>query len=468
VSNELAKLYDHFVPGYREGAARDEGGASLLTPELLRKIREERSTDPEGTLERARRAFGGVESLEDVDRVIDHLEWVFEHPDAAIEGDAVAKGPSLPSTFRFDGLETGSSFQHNPDSKKFSDSDWTGFGINCGTQLLKRKFTSKAPFRWHRDFPSKFEYSLVPNAKVALFADFATGLAHSFYVAKFIAAAKPDATIHLGDIYYSGKTPEVAAHYDMPLFPLVSQRELWTLPGNHDYFSGGAPYFKNLDDRRRGIFGGHEHRQEGSYFCLDSPAFRLIGIDGEYHSGTRYNEEPLQRWLAEKIAEAKSAGRTVILLSSDEPYSHSSERGETLLQDITANLPPNAIDLWFWGNTHYCALFKPSDKLRPKFHGSCIGHGGYQYKRLVSKPSPSDIAPILWAETEPRFPSWTSVRQDMGNNGFCIMQLDDNARSVTLVYTDWTNAARATISFATVERRLQVQSVTAHPRPACK
>lgn len=465
---DVADLYDHFVLGYREGMARDTASVPLLTPDDVRRMREQLRADPAETLQRAQRAVDGDLTLERLQRLLDHFDWMFQNPDAAIL-DAVAKGPPVPASFTFAGIETGETYKTNPDSKKFSDSDWSGFGINCGTAILKRAFTGNQTFRWHTDHASKFQYDLVPNANVALFADFATGLAHCWYIAKFIHAAKPDATIHLGDVYYSGRTPEVAAFYDTPLSPLVIERELWSIPGNHDYYSGGAPFFKSLDTRRTGYLGGRKHRQEGTYFCLDSPAFRIIAIDGEYHSGTRYHKESkLQQWLAERVAEAKSAGRTVILLSSDEPYSHDSEREEDLLHDVTANLPPDAIDLWFWGNTHYCALFKHSDRLRPKFYGSCIGHGGFQYKRLQPTPSPTLVADILWAETEPRFPIWTGVRQDMGNNGFCMMKLDDDKRAVTLDYIDWTNASRATATFATVDRRLGLSSLTARPRPDCR
>jgi len=463
----LADLYAHFVPGYREGFARDQGSVPLLVPEDVRRMREQLRTEPEETLRRARRAVSGELTFEQLRRLLDHFDWMFQNPDAAIL-DAGAKGPSLPASFTFPDVESGERYTANPDSKQFSDADWSGFGINCGSAILKRAFAGNQPFRWHTDHDSKFEYDLTRNANVALFADFATGLAHSSYIAKFIRAAKPDATIHLGDVYYSGRTAEVAAFYDAPLSPLVIERELWSIPGNHDYYSGGAPFFTSLDRRHAGYLGGRKHRQEGTYFCLDSPGFRIIAIDGEYHSGTRYDQQPdLQRWLAEKVAEAKSAGRTVILLSSDEPYSYDSEQATDLLDDVTASLAPESIDLWFWGNTHYCALFKPSDRLRSKFYGSCIGHGGFQYKRL-QPPSPSLVAEILWGETEPRYPWWTGVRQDMGNNGFCMMKLDDDRRTVTLDYIDWTNALRATATFATVDGRLALSSMVAKPRPECR
>lgn len=462
----LVQLYEHFVPGYREGVARSDG-IPLLTPELLGKIRNERTADPQGALERARRAINGGLTADDLDRLIRHLEGVFQDPAAAIR-DATPKGMPVPRQFTFAGWETGDLYKFEPDSDRFSDADWTGFGLNCGSAILKRFFTGYTAFRWHTDYPSRFRYDLTRNARVALFSDFGTGLAHSRYIAKFIAARGPDFAIHLGDVYYSGRQAEVSRFYDQPLAPLVAMHELWSIPGNHDYYSDGGPFFASLDARRDGVLGGRKHRQEGSYFCLDTPAFRILGIDGEYHSGTRYEDRDLKLWLARAIAEARSAGRTVILMSSDEPYSYDSERENDLLHDVTGNLPPDAIDLWFWGNTHYCAMFEPTDRVRPKFYGSCIGHGGFQYKTLDHQSSERDVAQILWAEREPRFPRWTAVRPDMGNNGFCMMTLDDDHRAVTLDYVDWTNAPRATISFATANGRLAVVGVKEHPRPECR
>jgi predicted MPP superfamily phosphohydrolase len=461
----LQELYEQFVPGYREGTARASEGIPLLTPELLEKLRAERAADPQGALERARRAVHGGLTDDDLDRLIRHLDNAFKSPESAIR-DAMTRATQVPTRFTFAGFETDDAYKPEPDSNRFSDADWTGFGLNCGAAILKRWVTGNTAFRWHADYESQFRYDIMTNANIALFSDFGTGLAHSWYIAKFIKARTPDLAIHLGDVYYSGRPAEVAAFYERPLSSLVAATELWSIPGNHDYFSGGKPFFESLDARRRGR-PGRTHRQDGSYFCLDSPAFRILGIDGEYHSGTRYTNDDLQRWLGERTAEAKNAGRAVILLSSDQPYSYDSTSEEPLLHDVTANLPPDAIDLWFWGNTHYCAMFQPSDRLRTKFYGSCIGHGGYQYARLRHASSPDDLAPILWAEREPRFPWWTGVRPDLGNNGFCMMRLDDTNRMVTLDYVDWTNAPRATIELVTVGNMLAARSAQEHARPDC-
>jgi hypothetical protein len=464
MSADLSRLYETFVPGYREGFPMS-GGLPLLTPELLEELRLEIVRDPSGALDRAHRAIDPNMSYEDLQRFADHLGQVFANPDAAIAAKQAKGNAPVPITFQFAGMETGSFYQPNVDDTEFEDGDWTGYGLNVGTAVIKRFFTGQAAFRWHDNYASRFHYKLKDNATVALFSDFGTGKAHSYYISKFITQAQPDAAIHLGDVYYAGRPAEVTKYYDAPLSRLVASHELWSIAGNHDYYAAGQPFFDGLDTRRN---AGPLHRQEGSYFVLDSSNFRIIGIDGEYHSGTRYSEPKLRNWLTAEIAAAKTGGKQVILLSSDEPYGHDATAPEDLLADITSNLDPSHIDLWFWGNTHYCAFYRPSDRLHSKFYGSCIGHGGYPYKRLQTSASPSEIATHLWAETEPRFPSWTEARQDMGNNGFVIMKLDDLNQSLTLSYYDWTNALRLSVAMAPKNRKLEVTTLTPYARPPCR
>ncbi len=54
---------------------------------------------------------------------------------------------------------------------------------------------------------------------------------------------------------------------------------------------------------------------------------------------------------------------------------------------------------------------------------------------------------LLWLETATRFPEELRLRPDMGNNGYCLMDLD--GKSVTLHYVDWMGYRRC---LATLER----------------
>ena len=146
-----------------------------------------------------------------------------------------------------------------------------------------------------------------------------------------------------------------------------------------------------------------------------------------------------------------------ILLSGDQPYSYGREGHSDLLAKDLAELAVSKklLDLWFWGNTHYCALFDAGDG--SPFIGSCIGHAGYPYDtQSLGKPSP---APLLFLESESRFPAWTGLRQDRGNNGYCIMSLRADG-SIHLRYVDWMARTRCEAELSrTADNRLRVASV---------
>lgn len=60
-------------------------------------------------------------------------------------------------------------------------------------------------------------------------------------VAKAIAALRPDYTIHLGDVYYSGTSDE-EQHLLVDSWPRGTAGA-FTLNSNHEMYSGAKPYF---------------------------------------------------------------------------------------------------------------------------------------------------------------------------------------------------------------------------------
>ena len=165
--------------------------------------------------------------------------------------------------------------------------------------------------------------------------------------------------------------------------------------------------------------------------------------------------------MAENVLrEGKRERRTNILLSANEPYEYGKMTLQPLLtEDLVRFVSERLIDLWFWGNTHYCALFDVSP--HTPFIGSCIGHAGYPYSRRQSgEPSP---APVRFLEARARFPAWTALRQDRGNNGYCILRLKADG-TVDLNYLDWMGNLRceAALSKATDQEPLAVTRVQSH------
>ncbi|MGH7602201.1 MAG: hypothetical protein ACREOI_38030, partial [bacterium] len=114
-----------------------------------------------------------------------------------------------------------------------------------------------------------------------------------------------------------------------------------------------------------------------------------------------------------------------------------------LYHDLKGFIQEKLIDFWFWGNTHYGALFDRSPQA--PFIGSCIGHAGHPIykkdieknhaKHLALKRKSNGIPPTLWVDLSLKFPEWTKLRPDLANHGFCLLELE--GEKIRLTYYDW-------------------------------
>ncbi|MFQ5709602.1 MAG: metallophosphoesterase [bacterium] len=351
-----------------------------------------------------------------------------------------------------------------PNNHKFEPmGDALGWVFNSIYFIARDKLNPKhlkARFPMHSEFKSNFTYRmkdahgepLAPDRKitVALFADFGTGLYHSRYIARNIAAFEPDYAFHLGDVYYAGRNAEFRYHFEQPLEPVLQKSRVFTMNSNHEMFSGAFPYFSYLNYKRNKKEGWVEQAQEASYFCIWNEKFQIIGIDTAYHEDGRHRITELNQWLGERLHMGKNAQpkRINILLSPNEPYELGKEEFAPLYSDLQEFVRAGLIDYWFWGNTHYCALFDKS--LTTPFIGSCVGHGGHpiykvdvelndlKQKDLLKKNK--TVPPTLWVELSHKFPESTGLRADLANHGFCLMELEANM--VRLTYYDWLKQKR--------------------------
>lgn len=438
-----------------------------LGPEGLDELERALDAYPEETLARARAALDEDISETELRANIARARAALESPDTAVAALEMqhahmdAANP-LPSDFAFEGMNLDEIDIRPGDTKFETVADAPRWVIFSAPSIITQVF--KARFRRHTDFASGFAYDLdEPGAggplEVALFSDFGTGLYHSRYIAKQLRERKFPYAVHCGDVYYAGRRSEFEEFFAAPLDPLLADTQLFALNSNHEMMSGGRPYFEFMDRRRA------EHparqKQEGSYFSLASSRFQIVGIDTAYFDRGRHKEPGLLAWLAETLRAGRAAGRVNILLSGDHPYGYGHEKHSDLLVKDLAPLVKGEglVDLWFWGNTHYCALFD-GDAEHP-FIGSCIGHGGYPYDK--ESPGRHSPAPLRFLETAARFPKRTGVRQDRGNNGYCVMSLRADG-SVGLRYVDWMSRTRCEAELArTAAGRLRIDSVIASP-----
>jgi Calcineurin-like phosphoesterase len=454
-----------------------------LGPEDLEKLEAQLRADPAVVLTWARHTYDAEVTEDQLAAAIAGARAALTSPETFIrmraaaeeheEALAVASGAEkigahmLPVGFTFPGMTD--AIPIDPTLTKFETrDDAIGWVLFAGFDWLRSQFggVRKAPFRWH-NHPSyqarRFIYNIEePTVEhpidIALFSDFGTGLYHSLYIAQQFRERQFPYAVHLGDIYYAGRTSEFQESFERPLAPLLAGTQLFMLNSNHEMMSGSQPYFAYIDAKH----SAHPQvqTQEGSYFCLKSSRFQLIGIDTDYHEPSRLREPELVEWLESVLREGKREQRTNILLSANEPYEYGKMALQPLLtEDLAGFANEQLIDLWFWGNTHYCALFDAS--LQTPFLGSCVGHAGYPYSRRQA--GERSAAPVRFIETRARFPAWTQLRQDRGNNGYCVLRLKADG-ALELNYIDWMSQLRCDVALTGTNgrRRLAIASLQVH------
>jgi hypothetical protein len=127
------------------------------------------------------------------------------------------------------------------------------------------------------------EWRLPARARVAIVGDIGTGTDVAAAVLVAALRFKPDAILHLGDVYFSG-TPWETNHNLVQLVSTVMESEharapFFTVPGNHEYFTGAASFLHALDSGR--LVLEPSQTQSASYFCLRSAddGWQFLGLD---------------------------------------------------------------------------------------------------------------------------------------------------------------------------------------------
>jgi len=476
MNDDLKKLYR--MVGYvgpLEGDATSADDASFGAPspagpdpaemppldaDGLDQLEERLNREPRKTLARVRETWDPKMTQKRLRAAIAIARRALAAPEevvAEFEAEAVSFSSALPPDFTFPGMDL-DEVDIDPGDRKFENDDLVGvlgWIFGAGPFVLSRP--SRKNFRFHDQpqFASRFIYKLeepAPDAplEIALFSDFGVGRYYSRYIARQFRARRFPYAIHLGDVYFAGRRSEFAEYFEKLLDPILADTSVFALNSNHEMFSAGVPYFDYIS-RRAGLQPSKQ-KQEGSYFCLRSERFQIIGIDTAFFGQGRYKEPALVEWLQSVLRDGRQAGRVNILLSADHPYEYGKDELTRLLDKDLKSLAreERLVDLWFWGNTHYCALFdhKPaaSDDIPTlPFVGSCIGHGGYPYD--TQRRGKFEPAPMLFLEDQARFPKATNLRQDKGNNGYCVLQLNADG-SIGLRYIDWMSNPRFAASLA--------------------
>jgi hypothetical protein len=226
--------------------------------------------------------------------------------------------------------------------------------------------------------PSDVPDRIGSKARVALMGDWGTGLYGAPFCANSVAAQGRDyaATIHLGDVYYSGTRREIRKQF-LDIWPKNPGALRRALIGNHEMYSGAHAYFGELLP---------EFDQPSSCFAIENDHWLLLGLDSGYKTSKREIFWPPDNdlypgqlaWLTGQIERA-GEHKAVILLSHHQPFSYFDRQGPTLVSRIEPILKSGRVFAWYWGHEHRCVLYDQHPDWR--LFGRCVGHGGYPYFR---------------------------------------------------------------------------------------
>ena len=293
------------------------------------------------------------------------------------------------------------------------------------------------------------------TVRMALAGDWGSGTDEARKVGMRIAAAQPDFTIHLGDVYYVGSMSEINEHFlgiDDPhndftpcAWPLGAVGS-FALNGNHEMYARGDAYFELLLPQM-GLWTPRV-RQHASFFCLENDDWRVIALDTAYNSigrpiienilrPTGRLEDALVEWLRDDVKlGARGDHRGIVLLSHHQYYSAFDEWYLKPAQQLAELIKRPVV--WFWGHEHRMIVYGAhSFGGGITAHGRCLGHGGMPVERFnPDRPLRHRECPPLFVDNRP-FPNDEGI--DVGYNGYGIV--DFEGRELKVDYRDLTGAA---------------------------
>jgi hypothetical protein len=228
------------------------------------------------------------------------------------------------------------------------------------------------------------------NARIALAADWGTGLYGAPKIAAQIIARAPfDVLMHLGDIYYSGTPHEIQKRF-LDVWPATAGTINRTLNSNHEMYSGGFGYFDHALPTLN---------QPSSYFAFQNQHWLLVGLDTAYVDHDMDIEQVA--WLNLAIDGVRNANdgkaKRLVLFSHQQPYSRLDSQGPKLQAALRHLLDSRAITAWYWGHEHQCVIYDAHD--RWGLLGRCLGNGGIPEPRkdeVKQLPAEQSIGAIEW------------------------------------------------------------------------
>jgi hypothetical protein len=319
-----------------------------------------------------------VQSLAYVSKLVFDVAHAYQMRDSAVEAKAMEK-------------------LKNFVARQYSTLDLLGW-MQCVWRYLEYYVSAHRtpPYvDWAAQSPSDInlgviEYRLPKTARVLLLGDWGTHMSDNIAMLReALRAFKPDVIMHLGDVYYSGTKFECEENVLNVLKALVAEGGInrppfFTIPGNHEYYSGGGGFFDMISNVNSGLLGC---LQKASYFCLrtEDDRWQFLGMDTGYNDRDPVNPTApgLQsseiKWHRDKLDQF--TGSTV-LLSHHQLYSAHDKLGEGARPYLNESLYGtfksyfDRISAWYWGHEHNYVVFE--DGLFGLRKGRLIGCSAYE------------------------------------------------------------------------------------------
>jgi hypothetical protein len=261
-----------------------------------------------------------------------------------------------------------------------------------------------------------------PSLRIGILGDWGSGDTVASYVLQQLMAQSPDLILHVGDIYYAGTEDEVQKNF-LALLNQYANVPIYNLPGNHDMYSGGKPFYDTLaklnNNRSYPETSMAASIQQASFFCLKNSWLQLQGMDTGYFDSDLFHiandttklHELEAKWHLDKLKDASNNKRATFLFSHHQAWSpfigiddgailtRAIElKGHMLcfnehLQSALKDAPLDTVRAWFWGHEHVLEVFdqaaikgstlngKPGQSLPDLFpwlpYAACVGHSGF-------------------------------------------------------------------------------------------
>jgi hypothetical protein len=259
--------------------------------------------------------------------------------------------------------------------------------------LILQQHRADVPYRHFQDLGDFVLDPGMPSpVRIAMVSDWGTGTDDAWRVLRQAVAKQPQLLIHLGDIYYAGTAREVETRFWNVVQAVLAEAgnppvRVCTLSGNHDMYSGGAPYYGLID--RLG--------QPASYFCLRNDHWQVVAMDTGRNSGYTHLEgtslDPDEVvWVRDKVQNA--GPRKTVLLSHHQPFAAFEQVGPEP-NGINPNLwdpfkdLTDAVTFWFWGHEHDLVVYEPVGALRCR----AIGYGAVPEPAPLNPDEPRPVQP---------------------------------------------------------------------------